>query len=69
VTQWDEVMMLLDARGDKEMISFGGGFRIQPAGLKPLWREMSRIAQHNPCEMLSYDVLDGRLSCASRSHA
>ncbi|WP_048955488.1 GntR family transcriptional regulator, partial [Enterobacter asburiae] len=25
VTQWDEVMMLLDARADKEMISFGGG--------------------------------------------
>lgn len=57
VTQWDEVMMLLDARADKEMISFGGN---QPS-LKPLWREMSRIAQHNPAEMLSYDVLDGRL--------
>ena len=25
VTQWDDVMMLLDARGDREMISFGGG--------------------------------------------
>lgn len=62
VTQWDEVMMLLDARADKEMISFGGGSPdINQPSLKPLWREMSRIAQHNPSEMLSYDVLDGRL--------
>ena len=61
VTQWDEVMMLLDARADKEMISFGGGSPdINQPSLKPLWREMSRIAQHNPGEMLSYDVLDGR---------
>jgi len=61
VTQWDEVMMLLDARGDREMVSFGGGSPdlTQPS-LKPLWREMSRIAQHNPAEMLSYDVLEGR---------
>ena len=62
VTQWDEVMMLLDARADKEMISFGGGSPdINQPSLKLLWREMSRIAQHNPGEMLSYDVLDGRL--------
>ncbi|WP_219366724.1 aminotransferase-like domain-containing protein [Enterobacter chuandaensis] len=62
VTQWDEVMMLLDARADKEMISFGGGSPdINQPSLKPLWREMSRLAQHNPSEMLSYDVLDGRL--------
>lgn len=70
VTQWDEVMMLLDARADKEMISFGGGSPdINQPSLKPLWREMSRIAQHNPAEMLSYDVLDEYWSCASRSPA
>lgn len=34
---------------------------VNQPSLKPLWREMSRIAQHNPGEMLSYDVLDGRL--------
>lgn len=61
VTQWDEVLMLLDARADKEMISFGGGSPdISQPSLKPLWREISRIAQHNPCEMLSYDMLAGR---------
>jgi DNA-binding transcriptional MocR family regulator len=55
-------MMLLDARADKEMISFGGGSPdISQPSMKPLWREMSRIALHNPNEMLSYDVLDGRL--------
>lgn len=65
VTQWDEVMMLLDARADKEMISFGGGSPdVNQPSLKPLWREMSRIAQHNPGEMLSYDVLDGRPGAA-----
>jgi DNA-binding transcriptional MocR family regulator len=61
VTQWDEVMMLLDARADKEMISFGGGSPdLNQPSLKPLWREMSRIVQHNPTDVLSYDVLDGR---------
>ena len=45
-----------------KMISFGGGSPdVNQPSLKPLWREMSRIAQHNPAEMLSYDVLDGRL--------
>jgi hypothetical protein len=31
VTQWDEVMMLLDARADKEMISLVVARRISPS--------------------------------------
>lgn len=61
ITQWDEVLTLLDARGDKEIITFGGGAPdITQPTLKPLWREMSRLVQHNQQDVLSYDVLQGR---------
>lgn len=61
ITQWDEVLTLLDARGDKEIITFGGGAPdIAQPTLKPLWREMSRLVQHNQQDVLSYDVLQGR---------
>lgn len=61
ITQWDEVLTLLDARGDKEIITFGGGAPdITQPTLKPLWREMSRLVQHNQQDVLSYDVLHGR---------
>lgn len=62
VTQWDEVLTLLDARTDKAIAAFGGGAPdITQPTLKPLWREMSRIAQHQVMEALSYDTLPGRL--------
>lgn len=61
ITQWDEVLTLLDARGDKEIITFGGGAPdISQPTLKPLWREMSRLVQHNQQDVLSYDALQGR---------
>lgn len=61
ITQWDEVLTLLDARGDKDIITFGGGTPdITQPTLKPLWREMSRLVQHNQQDVLSYDVLQGR---------
>ncbi len=61
VTQWDEVLMLLDARADSTITSFGGGSPdITQPSLKPLWREMSRVVQHNIHDVLSYDELAGR---------
>lgn len=61
VTQWDEVLTLLDARSDSEMLNFGGGAPdISQPTLKPLWREMARLVQHNQCDILSYDALQGR---------
>ncbi|WP_342322350.1 PLP-dependent aminotransferase family protein [Kosakonia sp. BYX6] len=61
VTQWDEVLTLLEARSDKEMVLFGGGAPdITQATLKPLWREMSRLAQHQVLDALNYDTLNGR---------
>ncbi len=61
VTQWDEVLTLLEARGDREIINFGGGTPdVTQPSLKPLWREMSRLAQHNVHDVLSYDPLPGQ---------
>jgi DNA-binding transcriptional MocR family regulator len=61
VTQWDEVLTLLEARGDREIINFGGGSPdVTQPSLKPLWREMSRLAQHNVRDVLSYDPLAGQ---------
>ncbi|WP_312687002.1 PLP-dependent aminotransferase family protein [Kosakonia sp.] len=61
VTQWDEVLTLLDARTDKEIIAFGGGAPdITQPTLKPLWREMNRVIQHQLHDALSYDTLPGR---------
>lgn len=61
VTQWVQVLTLLDARNDKQVTAFGGGsLDVTQPSLKPLWREMSRIVQHNPSDILSYDELPGR---------
>ncbi|KAF1370760.1 MAG: PLP-dependent aminotransferase family protein [Yokenella regensburgei] len=61
VTQWEQVLTLLDARNDKQVTAFGGGSPdVTQPSLKPLWREMSRIVQHNPSDILSYDELPGR---------
>jgi len=61
VTQWDEVLTLLDARTDKEIVAFGGGAPdLTQATLKPLWKEMSRIAQHQVMDAISYDPLPGQ---------
>ncbi|RKR53892.1 DNA-binding transcriptional MocR family regulator [Yokenella regensburgei] len=61
VTQWEQVLTLLDTRNDKQVTAFGGGSPdVTQPSLKPLWREMSRIVQHNPSDILSYDELPGR---------
>ena len=61
VTQWDEVLTLLEARSDREIVNFGGGSPdVTQPSLKPLWREMSRLAQHNVHDVLSYDPLAGQ---------
>lgn len=61
VTQWDQVLTMLDARHDKTITAFGGGSPdVEQPTLRPLWREMSRVIQHNPGEIFSYDSLPGR---------
>ena len=47
VTQWDQVLTLLDARQDKDVIAFGSGSPdVTQPSLTPLWRAMSRLVQH-----------------------
>lgn len=61
VTQWDEVLTLLEGREDKEITAFGGGAPdISQPTLKPLWREMYRVVQHQIQDVLRYDTLPGR---------
>lgn len=61
ITQWDEVNTLLADHHDKSLIAFGSGAPdVSQATLKPLWRELSRLVQHNPCAVLGYDELPGR---------
>ncbi|HEY4466610.1 MAG TPA: PLP-dependent aminotransferase family protein, partial [Klebsiella sp.] len=61
ITQWDQVLTMLDARTDKNIILFGGGSPdVTQPSLKPLWRELSRVIQHNLCAVLNYDELAGR---------
>lgn len=61
ITQWDQVLNMLDARNDKTIIPFGGGSPdVSQPSLKPLWRELSRVIQHNIIDVLSYDELAGR---------
>jgi DNA-binding transcriptional MocR family regulator len=61
ITQWDQVLTMLDARYDKSIIPFGGGSPdVTQPSLKPIWRELSRAIQHNLSEVLNYDELAGR---------
>lgn len=61
VTQWDEVLTLMEGRTKADITAFGGGQPdlTQPS-LKPLWKELSRVVQHSVKEILSYDELSGR---------
>lgn len=61
VTQWDQVLTLLDARQNKDVVAFGSGSPdVTQPSLKPLWREMSRLVQHQTADILNYDELPGR---------
>lgn len=61
ITQWDQVLTLLDARQDKNVVAFGSGSPdVTQPSLKPLWREMSRLVQHHTIDILNYDELPGR---------
>ncbi|OAT76123.1 GntR family transcriptional regulator [Mangrovibacter phragmitis] len=61
VTQWDEIMTLLESRKDKTVLALGSGSPdLSQTTLKPLWRELSRQVQHNPDTVLGYDDLAGK---------
>ena len=60
ITQWDQVLDMLAGHADKSIIPFSSGVPdINQPSLKPLWRELSRVAQHNLRAILGYDELPG----------
>ncbi|WP_435955729.1 PLP-dependent aminotransferase family protein [Dryocola sp. BD626] len=60
VTQWDAVLEQLVARDDCDIVAFGNGSPdvTQPT-IKPLWREVSRMAQYQNPDLLGYDSIHG----------
>lgn len=61
VTHWDEILTLMEGRTKTGITAFGGGQPdLSQPTLKPLWKELSRVVQHNVNEILSYDELPGR---------
>lgn len=60
VTQWDAVLELVNSRQDCEVIAFGSGSPdLTQSTIKPLWREMGRLAQYQEPELLGYDGMFG----------
>lgn len=67
ITQWDQVLDMLAGHADKSIIPFSSGVPdINQPSLKPLWRELSRVAQHNLKAVLGYDELPGCRECVNR---
>lgn len=60
ITQWDAVLEQLTAREEREMVALGSGNPdvTQPT-IKPLWRELGRIAQYQEPQLLGYDSIYG----------
>ncbi|ATF51006.1 MAG: PLP-dependent aminotransferase family protein [Citrobacter sp.] len=60
ITQWDQVLDMLAGHADTSIVPFSSGVPdINQPSLKPLWRELSRVAQHNLRAVLGYDELPG----------
>ncbi len=61
ITQWEQVLSMLNVRDDKDVITFGGGSPdMEQPGLKPLWREFSKVIRHDSGDILKYDALTGQ---------
>ena len=61
ITQWEQVLSMLSVRDDKDVITFAGGSPdVDQPGLKPLWRELSRVIRHDRGDILQYDSLTGQ---------
>ncbi|WP_299998705.1 PLP-dependent aminotransferase family protein [uncultured Cedecea sp.] len=60
ITQWDAVLELINSRSNQNMISFGSGIPdLTQSTIKPMWREMTRLAQCQSNTLLSYDSIYG----------
>lgn len=63
ITQWEQVLNMLEGHHDASVIPLSSGIPdVSQPSLKPLWRELSRVAQHNLSAILGYDELAGSLA-------
>ncbi|WP_313118902.1 aminotransferase-like domain-containing protein, partial [Pantoea septica] len=60
ITQWESVLDLLESRQEGDMLQLGSGMpNLTQPTLKPLWKILSRQAQRQETQLLSYDNLYG----------
>ena len=60
-TQWDQVLDMLEAHSDSSIVPLSKSTPdVETPSLKPLWRELSRVVQHNLQTVLGYDLLAGQ---------
>lgn len=61
ITQWDQVLDMLEAHSDSPIVPLSKSTPdVETPSLKPLWRELSRVVQHNLQTVLGYDLLAGQ---------
>ena len=61
ITQWDQVLDMLEAHSDNSIVPLSKSTPdVETPSLKPLWRELSRVVQHNLQTVLGYDLLAGQ---------
>ena len=61
ITQWDQVLDMLVAHSDSSIVPLSKSTPdVETPSLKPLWRELSRVVQHNLQTVLGYDLLAGQ---------
>ncbi|KGM72416.1 Histidinol-phosphate aminotransferase [Escherichia coli] len=61
ITQWDQVLDMLEAHSDSSIVPLSKSTPdVETPSLKPLWRELSRVVQHNLQTVLGYDLLAGQ---------
>ena len=59
--QWDQVLDMLEAHSDNSIVPLSKTHAdVETPSLKPLWRELSRVVQHNLQTVLGYDLLAGQ---------
>lgn len=60
ITQWGSVLDLLESRQESDVLQLGSGMpNLTQPTLKPLWKILSRQAQRQETQLLSYDNLYG----------
>ncbi|KAA8995068.1 PLP-dependent aminotransferase family protein [Affinibrenneria salicis] len=60
ITQWASVLELFDTPVDSAILNFGDGTPdVNSPSIKPLWKAMSRLCQHQDMRVMNYDSIYG----------